>query len=251
MSTEAVADTDTYDPYGNLIASTGSAQNNLLFSADYMDIESGLYYSLARYYDPLLGQFLSVDPLVAETGAPYSYAVGDPVNEIDPSGDVAVDGNAYGGLATSCGSESGLFGWLTAVPGFASLPGLDRVGAVMQANASAYIGAGGTGVYLRGVASDADVLADVGLRATVLGGAASFAANVVSGESVAESGASAVASTTAGYVVGGAAGAACESTFGVATFGVGTILCAGAGAAVGGAASIAAQDITSWAWSVF
>ena len=41
-----------------------------------------------RYYDPGTGQFLTVDPMVDETGQPYSYAGGDPVNGSDPSGDV-------------------------------------------------------------------------------------------------------------------------------------------------------------------
>ena len=39
-----------------------------------------------RYYDPATGQFLTVDPLVDETGQSYVYAGDDPVNESDPSG---------------------------------------------------------------------------------------------------------------------------------------------------------------------
>jgi hypothetical protein len=39
-----------------------------------------------RYYDPATGQFLSVDPAVSLTQAPYSYAGDDPVNNSDPSG---------------------------------------------------------------------------------------------------------------------------------------------------------------------
>jgi hypothetical protein len=41
---------------------------------------------VARYYDPATGQFLSVDPDVAETDAPFSYAGDDPVNQWDPLG---------------------------------------------------------------------------------------------------------------------------------------------------------------------
>jgi len=47
-----------------------------------------------RYYDPATEQFISVDPLVDETGTPYAYVGGDPVNNLDrlglcdvPSGD--------------------------------------------------------------------------------------------------------------------------------------------------------------------
>jgi len=39
-----------------------------------------------RYYDPATEQFLSVDPLVNQTGTPYAYTGGDPVNRSDPSG---------------------------------------------------------------------------------------------------------------------------------------------------------------------
>jgi len=39
-----------------------------------------------RYYDPQNGQFLTTDSLEEETGAPYSYALDDPVTNIDPNG---------------------------------------------------------------------------------------------------------------------------------------------------------------------
>ena len=39
-----------------------------------------------RYYDPSTDQFISVDPLVSQTGQPFSYANDNPVNGSDPSG---------------------------------------------------------------------------------------------------------------------------------------------------------------------
>ena len=39
-----------------------------------------------RYYDPATGQFLSVDPLVDETGQAYAYTGDDPVDGADPMG---------------------------------------------------------------------------------------------------------------------------------------------------------------------
>ncbi len=46
-----------------------------------------LIYLINRYYDPASGQFLSVDPDVAQTQQPYAYVAGDPVNDTDPTGD--------------------------------------------------------------------------------------------------------------------------------------------------------------------
>jgi hypothetical protein len=45
-----------------------------------------------RYYDPTIGEFLTVDPDVAETQQPYYYAGDDPVNRSDPSGEFPVPG---------------------------------------------------------------------------------------------------------------------------------------------------------------
>ena len=47
---------------------------------------AGRHYLIGRYYDPATGQFLSVDPLVDETGQAYAYTGGDPVNGADPTG---------------------------------------------------------------------------------------------------------------------------------------------------------------------
>jgi uncharacterized protein RhaS with RHS repeats len=48
-----------------------------------------------RYYDPSIGVFLSVDPLVDKTGQPYTYANGNPTTLSDPSG-LAPCANKYG-----------------------------------------------------------------------------------------------------------------------------------------------------------
>ena len=39
-----------------------------------------------RYHDPTLGTFISVDPLVAQTGEAYIYASGNPTTHSDPTG---------------------------------------------------------------------------------------------------------------------------------------------------------------------
>ena len=54
-----------------------------------------LYHYGARWYSPVLGRFLSPDPLVPEPGNPqalnrYSYVYNNPFSYIDPSGLVTI-----------------------------------------------------------------------------------------------------------------------------------------------------------------
>ena len=80
----------SYDAYGNPETTGGlSSYTPFGFAGGYTD-PTGLVYLIGRYYDPETGQFLSVDPLVDETGEPYGYANGNPVNESDPAGSVGV-----------------------------------------------------------------------------------------------------------------------------------------------------------------
>ena len=67
--------------------------NNLLYAGQYLDGESGFYYMRARYYDPTVAQFTSLDPLASMTNANYSYASDDPVNEVDPTGLISAEEN--------------------------------------------------------------------------------------------------------------------------------------------------------------
>lgn len=94
-STRALTTTDgttvttyAYDAYGALQGNTQLAAtlNPFLYRGQYTDADTGLQYLRARYYEPATGQFLTRDPLVNETGEPYAYASGDPVNLSDPSG---------------------------------------------------------------------------------------------------------------------------------------------------------------------
>jgi RHS repeat-associated protein len=76
----------TYTPYGAIEEYAGTATTRLGFGAQYTNSSTGLIYLRARVYDPTTAQFLSLDPIVEETGEPYGYAGGDPVNRVDPSG---------------------------------------------------------------------------------------------------------------------------------------------------------------------
>jgi len=76
----------TYTPYGAVEEHTGSASTPLGFNGQYRNDSTGLIYLRARVYDPVMAQFMSVDPLVGQTGEAYAYAGDDPVNASDPEG---------------------------------------------------------------------------------------------------------------------------------------------------------------------
>ncbi|WP_287726274.1 putative Ig domain-containing protein [Microcystis sp. M061S2] len=84
-----------YDAYGNLTRKVGDADNNYLFAGEQFDDAVDGYYLRARYYDPNTGRFASVDPFEGYNNQPitlhdYLYAGVNPVNAIDPSGEVAL-----------------------------------------------------------------------------------------------------------------------------------------------------------------
>ncbi len=75
-----------YDPYGNPIGASDEADiNPYRYSGEYTDFETGYVYLRARYYDPSVGVFTSVDPAQDGTNW-YAYCAGNPVNMNDPTG---------------------------------------------------------------------------------------------------------------------------------------------------------------------
>jgi RHS repeat-associated protein len=88
-STGTVEGAYTYTPYGGIEAHTGAATTALGYDAQYTSSDTGLIYLRARVYDPATAQFLSVDPAVETTLAPYSYAGDNPLTKADPGGECA------------------------------------------------------------------------------------------------------------------------------------------------------------------
>jgi RHS repeat-associated protein len=81
----AIAGGYSYTPYG-VPTHTGTATTPLQYTGQYTDAESGLVYLRARYYDPGTAEFLTLDPMVAQTGTPYAYTGDDPINGTDLNG---------------------------------------------------------------------------------------------------------------------------------------------------------------------
>ena len=88
-SSQALAASYRYDPYGNTISSSGTlaSANVYRFSSKEIHANSGMYYYGARFYDPNLQRWLNRDP-VGEAGGInlYSFVASDPLNLIDPFG---------------------------------------------------------------------------------------------------------------------------------------------------------------------
>jgi RHS repeat-associated protein len=87
-STGVVADTYTYDSFGNVTNSTGTLRNPFQYTGRELDSETGLNYNRARYYNPATGGFISEDPLGYAGGGRnfYAYVGNNPINFSDPIG---------------------------------------------------------------------------------------------------------------------------------------------------------------------
>ncbi len=79
-----------YLPFGEtMVEQNFSGYNNAFkFNGKEQDPETGMYYYGARYYDPKMSLFISVDPLAEQFvgWSPYHYVHQNPINLIDPTG---------------------------------------------------------------------------------------------------------------------------------------------------------------------
>ncbi len=76
-----------YDPFGNVVAQSGSLQQNYQWSSKETDANTGLVYYGYRFYNPTLGRWSNRDPLEERGGLNlYSLATNHPVRAIDPFG---------------------------------------------------------------------------------------------------------------------------------------------------------------------
>jgi hypothetical protein len=187
-------------------------------------------YMANRWYDPSVGEFVSVDPLAAVTNQAYEYANGDPTIYVDPlglswwnpttwtKGDWIVVGGvvlgvaavATGGLALAAGAtaEGVLFGSTSVVAGLGA--GYADSGPCSEGNDLACVGEGlgygGAALSGVGVGADVVVLTEIvsegSLGTAVAGGVGTFGW-VVGGTGAAFDGGVALSSLLAGSTYAG------------------------------------------------
>lgn len=86
---QGVIETSEYEPFGKLL--NRANDNRAGYTGHVMDGVSGLTYMQQRYYDPMIGRFLSVDPVTAYEKPltnfnRYVYALNNPYKFTDPDG---------------------------------------------------------------------------------------------------------------------------------------------------------------------
>ncbi|MDT7800397.1 MAG: hypothetical protein QOI78_3830 [Actinomycetota bacterium] len=152
LSTDAaghqVGNLRTFDPYGQPLAPSGAVDtqnvpDNSPGSMDYgwlgqyqRPYEHAGALSLvqmgARPYSPLLGRFLSVDPVEGGSANDYDYVAGDPVNAMD------LDGNSwFSSIVSAVTKVAQVVSWIPGPIG-AVASGVAAVGNAIQGNWGAF-----------------------------------------------------------------------------------------------------------------
>jgi RHS repeat-associated protein len=150
----AIKTTYAYSPYGEVKQTGDDGDSSLQYTGREND-GTGLYYYRARYYDPQLKRFISVDPIGLEGGINvYTYVNGNPVGLVDPlglapdptcvaactvAGGLVGGGVGYVGGGAAGGLAGGIGGTLVA-PGVGTLGG-GGAGAAMGSQAGGAFGA--------------------------------------------------------------------------------------------------------------
>ena len=142
-----VTDTYHYDAFGNLLDKSGVTVNTHLYTGEFFDSHLGFYYLRARYMNPSIGRFVTMDSFSGWKRDPYSlhkylYAHANPVNMVDLSGrmstysEITVAGSIIGAMSgiyvyhiTHAPEERDALGYVTWGAGGSLIGGLLAYGA--------------------------------------------------------------------------------------------------------------------------
>ncbi|WP_419698989.1 DUF6443 domain-containing protein [Mucilaginibacter sp. NFX135] len=100
LTADEITQTNDFYPFGRQISYSQnlspSPDNKYKYNGKEFQQDLGQYDYGARFYDPAIGRWATIDPL-AETSrrwSPYNYVVNNPIRLIDPDGMSATDGGA-------------------------------------------------------------------------------------------------------------------------------------------------------------
>lgn len=80
---------ESYRPYGERVQNTDNGDNDQWYTGKIFDEETQLSYFGARYYDPVVGRFMGIDPVAFQEDNihsfnRYAYANNNPYRYVDP-----------------------------------------------------------------------------------------------------------------------------------------------------------------------
>lgn len=127
-ATETLTDTYTYEAWGTVLARTGTTENRYQYTGEQYDPNLGFTYLRARYYNPTLGRFHTMDTWQGNSADPitlhkYLYANANPVMLLDPSGTNSIGEIMVGIRANElrlATAQAGYFAFRVATAFFAS-----------------------------------------------------------------------------------------------------------------------------------
>lgn len=112
------SDSYLYDAFGELLAKTGTTDNNYRYTGEQYDTELDNYYLRARYYNQSVGRFTQMDDFEGWGINPvtlnkYIYAGNDPIMFVDLSGNTflttkMIESTIQGQLSRMAGSSLGI-----------------------------------------------------------------------------------------------------------------------------------------------
>jgi len=112
---------DDYYAFGMEISggTTVDPKNLYLYNKKELQEELGQYDYGARFYDPVIARWTTVDPKAEKSRkySPFVYANDNPIRNIDPDGMITIDGadkNVNGGQATYTTTKDGTVTWTNA-----------------------------------------------------------------------------------------------------------------------------------------
>lgn len=115
-----ITDSYAYDPYGKIAGRIGNTDNPFTFNGrdGVFTDDTGLYFMRARYYEPQLMRFIQKDQVFSgnlmtpQSLNRHAYVMGNPVQFVDPSGEILPIAAIAIGAAVGVGTNIA-FDWAT------------------------------------------------------------------------------------------------------------------------------------------